>query len=712
MQDHSDVISHRLTIGRHQVRNTLHLLAEGASIPFIARYRKEATDSLDEVTITEIRDQAERLAILEKRRSAIIASLKSNKVLNNALLDQLNSAETISVLEDVYLPYKPKRKTKASRAREKGLQPLAEQLLRHPHESIKIDTFIAAKHDINTEDEALAGARDIIAEIINEDRQTRAELRKTFENKGIVRSRLVASKKETGIKFKDYFDWQESVSQIAGHRLLAIFRGEAEGVLRVSIRPDDNICLEKLNRRYLKKSYYSNHVQLAIHDGYKRLLSPSLETELRKKIKEQAEYEAIAVFARNLRDLLLASPLGAQRVLAIDPGFRTGAKIACLDVDGSFLESTTIYPTKGQEQHIQASKTIINLVERFGIEAIAIGNGTASRETEQFVRGVPLNPTPIITLVNEDGASIYSASACARQEFPELDITIRGAISIGRRLQDPLAELVKIDPKAIGVGQYQHDVDQAALKQSLNETVSSCVNHVGVELNTASMEILAYVSGLGPALAKNIIDYRQANGPFKSLQELIKVPRFGKKAFELAAGFLRINDAENPLDRSAVHPERYQLVQQMAKDCKTAVEMLMSDAKLRKQINLKKYVSAEIGLPTLKDIIQELEKPGRDPRVDFQPFAFSDSIHSLDDLEVGMKLPAIITNVTNFGAFADIGIHQDGLIHISQLADRYVKDPSEIVTVQQRVMVRVITIDTERKRIGLSLKTQDDLQKH
>ena len=705
MQDHSDIISHRLTIGRRQVRNTLQLLAEGASIPFIARYRKEATDSLDEVTIRDIRDQADRLEILEKRRSAIIASLKSNNLLNDTLLSQLNSAETIAVLEDIYLPYKPKRKTKAAKAREKGLQPLAEQLLKHPQKPIRLDTFLAAKHGIRTEDEAFAGARDIIAEIINEDRQTRAELRKTFEKKGVVRSRLIASKKEMGIKFKDYFDWQEPVSQIAGHRLLAIFRGEAEGILRVSVKPDDSVCLEKLNRRYLKKSLYRNHLQLAINDGYKRLLAPSLENETRKKIKERAENEAIVVFARNLRELLLTSPLGAQRVLAIDPGFRTGAKIACLDTDGSYLESATVYPTLGQQQQIQASKTIIDLVERFNIEAIAIGNGTASRETEHFVRDIPLSPTPVITLVNEDGASIYSASARARQEFPELDITIRGAISIGRRLQDPLAELVKIDPKSIGVGQYQHDVDQTALKQSLDETVSSCVNHVGVELNTASVEILAYVSGLGPVLAKNIIDFRQANGPFKSLQELLKVPRFGKKAFELAAGFLRIRDAENPLDSSAVHPERYQLVHQMADDCNTDVEMLIGDAERRKQIDLKQYVSAEIGLPTLKDIMKELEKPGRDPRVDFRPFVFSEAIHSIDDLEVGMKLPAIITNVTNFGAFADIGIHQDGLIHISQLADHYVQDPAAIVTVQQQVIVRVITIDTERNRIGLSLKS-------
>ena len=705
-RDYTASIGRELKISLLQVKEVSRLLDDGATIPFIARYRKEATGSLDEVEILAIKNLTDKLTEVDTRRDAIITSLEKNNLLSDDLLKNLNNANTLCLLEDLYLPYRPKRRTRAAIARERGLAPLAEQLFKQTNATIKIEIFLSKENNIDTTEAALAGARDIIAEMINEDQQTRSELRSIFKKQGIISSRVVAKNRDKALKFSDYFDWQEPVSRIAGHRLLALYRGESLDLLRLSVKPEDEVSLKCLFRRHLKQSPYIEQIKIAIEDGYKRLLAPSLGNDLRNELKREADREAIKVFSTNLRELLLSSPLGEKSVLALDPGYRTGAKLVCLDSHGQLLHKTTIYPTHGKEQQSRAAETVTGLVKEYDIDAIAIGNGTASRETEQFIRKLELINQPIITLVNEDGASIYSASETARDEFPHLDITVRGAISIGRRLQDPLAELVKIDPKSIGVGQYQHDVDQTALKTSLDEVITSCVNGVGVELNSASAELLSHVSGLGPALAHNIIRWRNNNGPFKNRNELLKVPRLGAKAFELAAGFLRIRNSHNLLDSSGVHPERYGLVNTIAGDLGTTVSSLIQSKELRNKIRIDNYISSDIGRPTLEDIMAELDKPGRDPRTIFQEFAYADTIHSIEDIQPGMKLPAIITNVTKFGAFADIGIHQDGLIHISQLADRFIRDPSEVVKVRQQVNVRVLEVDVVRKRISLSMKPE------
>lgn len=703
-RDYTVSIGRELKISPLQVKEVNRLLDDGATIPFIARYRKEATGSLDEVVILAIKNLTDKLTEVDTRRDAIITSLEKNNLLSDELLKNLNNANTLCLLEDLYLPHRPKRRTRAAIARERGLAPLAEQLFKQANATIKLENFLSKENNIDTTEDALAGARDIIAEMISEDQQTRSELRSIFKKQGIISSRVVAKNRDKALKFSDYFDWQEPVSRIAGHRLLALYRGESLDLLRLTVKPEDDVSLKYLFRRHLKHSPYIDQIKIAIEDGYKRLLAPSLGNDLRKELKTEADREAIEVFSTNLRELLLSSPLGEKSVLALDPGYRTGAKLVCLDAHGQLLHTTTIYPTHGKEQQSRAAETVIGLVNKYNIQAIAIGNGTASRETEQFIRKLELIHQPIITLVNEDGASIYSASETARDEFPHLDITVRGAISIGRRLQDPLAELVKIDPKSIGVGQYQHDVDQAALKTSLDEVITSCVNGVGVELNSASGELLSHVSGLGPALAHNIVRWRNSNGPFKNRNELLKVPRLGAKAFELAAGFLRIRNSYNPLDSSGVHPERYGLVNTIAGDLGTTVSSLIQSQELRNKIQIDNYISSDIGRPTLEDIMAELDKPGRDPRTIFQEFAYAETIHSIEDIQPGMKLPAIITNVTKFGAFADIGIHQDGLIHISQLADRFIRDPSEVVKVRQHVNVRVLEVDVVRKRISLSMK--------
>ncbi|MGB5232585.1 MAG: Tex family protein [Desulfoprunum sp.] len=699
-------IADRCRFSREQVQATVDLLAAGATIPFIARYRKEATDSLDEVAITAIRDQLHSLTEIARRRKAIIESMERQEALTEALRQQLEAATTMVRLEDIYLPFRPKRRTRGMIAREQGLAPLAEALLLQQAAPVDARPFIVPENSVASEDEALAGARDIIAETISEDAASRDGLRRLFRDRAVISSKVVKKHQDQGAKFRDYFEWQEPAAKAPGHRLLAMFRGDNEKVLALTVRPPEEMALHYLAGRHLRSSPAAEQVRLALDDGYRRLLAPSLENELRRELKTRADREAIAVFTANLRELLLAPPLGQKRVLALDPGFRTGAKLVCLDGQGRLLHAATIYPLLGAKQADEAGRIITGLVSEYGIEAIAIGNGTAGRETEEFVRRLDLAADLIITLVNEDGASVYSASDTARREFPDHDITVRGAVSIGRRLQDPLAELVKIEPKAIGVGQYQHDVDQAELQQALDETVISCVNAVGVELNTASLELLTAVSGLGPTLAGNIIAYRDANGPFAGLAELRRVPRLGPKAFEQCAGFLRIRGAANPLDASAVHPERYGLIARMATDAGRTVEQLMASAAARDNLVLDRYLAPEIGMPTLRDIVAELAKPGRDPRTAFVQFHFAPGIHRLEDLRPDMVLPAIITNVTRFGAFADIGVHQDGLIHVSQLADRFVKDPAEVVKVRQQVEVRVLEVDCERKRISLSMKRQ------
>ncbi len=685
---------------------TADLLAEGATIPFIARYRKEATGSLDEVAITAIRDQLQRLGERDKRREAIIDSLQKQGAFSEDLKRRLLAAESMTELEDIYLPFRPKRRTRGMIARERGLEPLATALLRQQAGPVDTAGCIDPEKGVHSIEEALAGARDIIAEQISEDAVSRAGLRRIFRDQAILTAKVVKKNEEQGGKFRDYFDWQEGAGKAAGHRLLAMFRGESEKVLSLSIRPPEEPALLFLERRHLRPSPSRPQLQMAIEDGYRRLLAPSLENELRRELKEKADREAIQVFADNLRQLLLAAPLGEKRVLALDPGFRTGAKLVCLDAQGRLLHTATIYPTLGARQAEEAGRIVTGLVSEYGIEAIAIGNGTAGRETEVVVRALSLPEDLLITLVNEDGASIYSASEVARREFPDQDITVRGAVSIGRRLQDPLAELVKIEPKSIGVGQYQHDVDQAELKRALDEVVISCVNSVGVELNTASLELLTTVSGLGPVLAGNIIACRDTAGPFSTRAQLLRVPRLGPRAFELCAGFLRIRGADNPLDASAVHPERYDIVARMAGDAGVSIRQLMQSEAARKSLVLERYLTPTAGMPTLLDIVGELAKPGRDPRQSFVQFRYAEGIHRIEDLRPGMLLPAIITNVTKFGAFADLGVHQDGLIHISQLADRFVRDPAEVVKVRQQVEVRVLEVDQERKRIALSLKKQ------
>lgn len=703
MRNHITSIAQELSIQAKQVEATAKLIDEGGTVPFISRYRKELTGSLDEVQVAAIRDRLTQLRELDKRRDAILKSIKEQEKLTDELEQQLLAAETMAQLEDIYLPYKPKRKTKASIAKEKGLEPLADQLMKQG--DFDASAFINEEKEVLTEEDALEGARHIIAERINEDAGLRDKMRVYFNKNATIKSRVFESKKEEAQKFKDYFDWEESVKQVPSHRLLAMRRGEAELFLMLDMLPDEEGALALIDNAYLKNNNAAGEqVKLAIRDAYKRLLCPSMETELRMTSKKQADEEAIQVFAENMQKLLMAAPLGRRRVLAIDPGFRTGCKVVCLDEQGKLLHFEAIYPNEPQKRIHESGASIKHLVEHYKIEAIAIGNGTASRETESFVRGLGLPKDVKVVMVNESGASIYSASEIARAEFPDQDITVRGAVSIGRRLMDPLAELVKIDPKSIGVGQYQHDVDQMALKHSLDDVVTSCVNAVGVEVNTASEQLLTYVAGLGPQLAKNIVEYRNQNGPFKNRAAIKNVQRLGDKAFEQAAGFLRIKGANNPLDESAVHPEAYALVKQMAKDLGCTVKDLMTKEELRKQIDLKQYMSDTVGLPTLKDILSELAKPGRDPREQFETFEFAEGVNTPEDLKVGMKLPGIVTNVTNFGAFVDIGVHQDGLVHVSQLADQFVSNPAEIVSVQQQVMVTVTEVDLQRKRISLSMK--------
>lgn len=706
---HEVIIAKELSLTQKQVTITLGLLDEGATVPFISRYRKELTDSLDEIQIAAIRDRAQQLRELDKRKDVVLKSISEQGKLTPALETAIHAAETMTVLEDIYLPFKPKRKTRASIAREKGLQPLAEFLLAQNNDDIEsvAEGYIKEELAVNTIEEALAGARDIVAETVAEDAEVRSLVRQIFVDKGEFSARVIPGKEEAALKYKDYFEWSELLSKAPSHRVLAMRRGEKEELLYLDIQVEEESVFREISPLYVKgKGDASKQVELALIDGYKRLLKPSMETEIRVLTRQRADEEAIKVFADNVRQLLLAAPLGQKRLLALDPGFRTGCKTVVLDAQGNLLENTTVFPHTGAGGAAEAERILRHLLSKYDIEAIAIGNGTAGRETEEFVRKLNL-PNLIMVMVNESGASIYSASEVAREEFPDHDVTVRGAVSIGRRLMDPLAELVKIDPRSIGVGQYQHDVDQNKLQASLDDTVISCVNAVGVELNTASKQVLSYVSGLGPALAQNIVNYRKDNGPFNSRSELKNVPRLGAKAFEQAAGFLRIRNAENPLDASAVHPERYALVEQMAKDLEVGVSALMTDQDLRNNIKLKKYISDEVGLPTLNDILLELAKPGLDPREQFESFSFTDGVNSITDLKVGMKLPGIVTNITKFGAFVDIGVHQDGLVHLSQLANRFVSDPSEVVKVQQKVMVTVTEVDEKRSRISLSMKTED-----
>lgn len=706
MTNSQKIIAQELGLNEKNVASVLDLLAEGATVPFIARYRKEATGSLDEVAIADIRDKHEVLTALNKRRDSIIASLTERDQLTDKLTTALQQATTLSQLEDIYLPYKPKRRTRAQTAREKGLEPLANLLFKQ--ENCKLSSLVAAyisdEKDVPDTEAALKGARDIIAERISEDTPTRTVFRKIFTVKGICTSKLARGKKEEdAATYKDYINWEEPISKAPGHRLLAMFRGEQEGLLSLSIRPEEGLALNALSQHFVTSgNECGKQVRLACEDAYKRLLAPSLENDIRTELKTRADIEAISVFASNLRELLLAAPLGQKRVLALDPGFRTGAKLVCLSEHGDLLHNETIFPTSGAAKEAQAGERVKSLVTKYDIETIAIGNGTASRETESFVRALNI-PDVTVNMVNESGASVYSASEVAREEFPNEDITVRGAVSIGRRLMDPLAELVKIDPKSIGVGQYQHDVNQTELKKSLDDVVASCVNSVGVELNTASKELLTHVSGLGPVLAQNIVSYRAENGAFSSRKELLKVARLGPKAYQQCAGFLRIHNAKNPLDASAVHPESYKVVEQIAKDLAVKLPELIGKEDIASRIQLEKYVSDQIGLPTLNDIMKELARPGRDPREQFTAFEFAD-VHKISDLYEGMTLPGIVTNVTKFGAFVDVGVHQDGLVHISQLTDRFVSDPSEVVRVQQKVKVKVLEVDAARKRISLSMK--------
>lgn len=702
-----ETISRESNIPSKSVAAVADLLDQDATVPFIARYRKEQSGNLDEQQISLIRDRLNQLKELDKRREAIIASLEKQGKLTSELIGAIISATTISELEDIYLPYRPKRKTRAGAAREKGLEPLAQQMLLQGPEDplILASTFVKPDLDVQSAEDALSGARDIIAEIVAEDINCRKEVRGIFRGQGLVVTHVIKGKEQEGQKFKDYFDWKEPLVKIPSHRMLAIRRGEKEEVLSFSIEPPEEAALEVIKKKFLRTGPCSIQVELAIEDSYHRLLKPSIETEIRVESKMKADEDAIRVFSGNLRKLLLLAPLGQKNVLAIDPGFRSGCKVVCLDRQGKLLHETIIYPNEPRKNKAESSEIIKKLCEEFRVDAIAIGNGTAGRETESFVRSIGLSQRIQIIVVNESGASVYSASEAAREEFPDKDITVRGAVSIGRRLMDPLSELVKIDSKSIGVGQYQHDVDQEYLKQGLDDVVISCVNAVGVEVNTASKELLSYVSGIGPALAKNIIEHRNTKGPFRDRTALMEVNRFGEKVFEQSAGFLRIREGNHPLDASAVHPESYPVVDQMAKDLGCAVADLFSNSELRKKIDLKTYVSEKTGMLTLQDIMNELEKPGRDPRDHFEPIIFSEEVHKLEDLKVGMKLPGIVTNVTAFGAFVDIGVHQDGLVHISHLSDQFVKDPGTVVSVQKKVDVIIIELDIDRKRIGLSLKS-------
>ncbi len=699
------IISQEKKLEEWQVKNTIKLLDEGSTIPFISRYRKEATGSLDEIKIAEIRDLYRKLIDLDKRRETILQSIEDQGKLTPELKSKINEAISLSELEDLYLPFKPKKRTRASVARERGLEPLAGIIMKQSEKDIESAAEAFVKDDVKDINEALQGARDIIAEWINENQRARDTVRKHFAKSAIIIAKAIKGKEQDGIKYQDYFSYSEPLKKCPSHRILAILRGEEEGFLKVVIEPEEEKVLTDLEKIFVKGSGdASDQVIVAIKDAYKRLLQPSIETEFRAIAKEKADDEAIKVFAENLRQLLLAPPLGQKSVLAIDPGYRTGCKVVCLDEQGNLLHNETIYPHPPQNEKAAAVKKLKSLVNSYRPYAIAIGNGTASRETEQLIKKIPFEQDVKVFVVSEAGASVYSASKVAREEFPQYDVTVRGAVSIGRRLMDPLAELVKIEPKAIGVGQYQHDVDQVKLKNSLDQVVESCVNLVGVEVNTASQHLLTYVSGLGPQLARNIVDFRKENGPFASREDLKKVPRMGSKAFEQSAGFLRIRNGINPLDNSAVHPESYPVVEKMAKDLNTSINQLLNDEKIRNKIDISKYVTATTGLPTLQDIMNELAKPGRDPRTTIKVFEFSNDVYSIDDVKPGMILPGIVTNITNFGVFVDIGVKQDGLVHISQLADRYISNPAEIVKLHQHVKVKVIDVDVARKRIQLTMK--------
>lgn len=708
MEEFSQMIAAELKLPAHRIANTLKLLQGGATIPFISRYRKEATGGLDEVQIGDIQTRYEKLCELSKRKETVLSTIEEQGKLTPELKTRISACWSATELEDIYLPFKPKRKTRAEAARAKGLEPLALLLMMQKENNLaaKVRNFV--KGEVKDEEDALKGARDILAEQISEDERSRNLMRNQFQRQALIQSKVVKGKEteEASAKYRDYFDFCEPLKKCSSHRLLALRRGESEGVLKVTIFPEDeDMCNECLQRLFVRANNACAHqVKEALTDAYKRLLKPAIETEFAALSKEKADEEAIRVFAENLRQLLLAPPLGQKRVMGIDPGFRTGCKVVCLDAQGTLLHNEAIYPHPPKSEYAQAARKIVKLVEQYKIEAIAIGNGTASRETEQFVTSQRYDREVQVFVVSEDGASIYSASKTAREEFPDYDVTVRGAVSIGRRLMDPLAELVKIDAKSIGVGQYQHDVDQTKLKASLDQTVESCVNLVGVNVNTASKHLLTYVSGLGPTLAQNIVDYRTENGPFESRRQLLKVPRMGAKAYEQCAGFLRIPQAKNPLDNSAVHPESYPIVEQMAKDLNCTVADLIKNKELRSKIDLKKYVTDTVGLPTLTDILQELDKPGRDPRQKIQVFEFDKNVRTLDDLQEGMELPGIVTNITNFGCFVDIGIKENGLVHVSQLADRFVSNPADVVRIHQHVRVKVMSIDHERKRIQLTMK--------
>jgi uncharacterized protein len=714
---HLETITRELALQPRQVMATALLLKEGATIPFIARYRKEVTGTLDEVAIMAIRDRIESLAAIDSRREAILKSLDERKLLSAELKKAVEAAETLTALEDIYLPYRPKKRTRATIAKEQGLEPLADLLFTQaagidPRAAAEpfLEGAKAAEPPLTTIEQALAGARDILAERFSDDKEARARLRAVYQSESTLFSKVFPGKETEGAKFSDYFDWSEPASKAPSHRILAIRRGEKEGFLMMRVHPPETSSLGTIEPLFVAgRTPAADQVRLAVQESFKRLLGPAMETEIRMELKRRADEEAIRVFADNLRELLLASPLGQKIVLAIDPGFRTGCKVVILDAQGKLLHHDVVYPEQGARSAAEAGEKLLAFIKHFKVEAVAIGNGTAGRETETFLRKLNLPASIPLVMVNESGASIYSASEVAREEFPDQDITVRGAVSIGRRLMDPLAELVKIDPKSIGVGQYQHDVEQTALKKSLDDVVISSVNRVGVELNTASKQLLAYVSGIGPSIADAIIAFRNANGAFKSRQELLKVPRLGPKAFEQAAGFLRIRNAENPLDESAVHPESYGIVDAMARDLGCNVRDLIKNELLRKKIALNNYVTEKVGLPTLTDIVSELAKPGRDPRQKFEAFSFTEGVGKITDLQVGMKLPGIVTNVAAFGAFVDIGVHQDGLVHVSQLSDQFVKDAADVVKVQQRVTVTVMEVDLERKRIALSMKSKPDL---
>jgi uncharacterized protein len=713
--NYSQKISQLLNIANHQVQKTIELLESGATVPFIARYRKEQTGSLDEVQILAIRDKLNQLKDLDKRREVILQSISEQGKLTPELEKKIRDTEIMSELEDLYLPYKPKRKTRATIAIAKGLEPLAQKIFLQNHFDVELEAakYVSDEKEVPSEVEALAGARDIIAEWVNEDVNARSRMRNLYKRTAFLSSKVAKNKEEEGQKYQSWFDWNEPAMKAPSHRILAMLRGEEEGFLKIKVEPEDTEqAIETLEKTFVKgNNDASKQVKLAVSDSYKRLLSASMETEILSILKEKADEEAINVFTENLRQLLLASPLGQKSVLAIDPGFRTGCKVVCLDKQGQLLHNETIYPFTSSNGEHGAINKIEHLVEAYKIEAIAIGNGTAGRETEAFVRRAFFKNPPIIVMVNESGASIYSASDVARREFPSHDVTVRGAVSIGRRLMDPLSELVKIDPKSIGVGQYQHDVNQPKLNDALTDTVVSCVNNVGVELNTASKELLTYVSGIGPTIAQNIVDFRNENGEFESRIQLKKVPRLGEKVFEQCAGFLRIGNAKNPLDKSAVHPERYKLVEQMAKHVNCTVHELLEKKECRDKIDIKEFSTPNCGIPTLQDIMKELEKPGRDPRTKFEVFEFNKNVNKIDDLVSGMVLPGIVTNITAFGAFVDVGVHQDGLVHVSQMAERFVSNPNEIVRLQQKILVKILDVDVSRKRINLSMKNCEVNQK-